>query len=137
MIRFREAAAYTVMHDDPPEKLAFGLPVARKLQGSAEARVSNELLSFALRELAKTCLRGMHIRLDDAFVPQPAAFRDKTIDDFFRHNRSILSVYTPSAVDLRAIVHSVVNTHLRLGGGNTAITDAVCERIHEALATPR
>ena len=124
-------SAYTIMHDDTPEpSLCKAIPTKNEV----------ELAVFATRELTKTCLRGIHIRLDDAFVPHPAGFRDKSIDEFVRNNRSILAHCPQSPVDLRAIVHSVVETHLRLnpaGGGNAAITDAICQRIREALASPR
>jgi hypothetical protein len=84
-------SSYTLMPDDT---VAFGLPVGvAEVKGkTAEDRGrpwkdrDHALLVFSAGELAKTCLRGIHLTLDDSFAPHPVAFRDHAIDEFVRSN---------------------------------------------------
>ena len=135
----RPSSTYTLM----PDTVAFGLPVgvAEAKGKTAEDRArlvspwkdrDHALLVFAAGELTKTCLRGIHITLDDSFTPHAVAFRDHAIDDFVRNNRDILRDIDRSLPELPAIIQTVLDTHMGTSADKKHLAAAIHQRILRA-----
>ncbi len=133
----RPSSTYTLI---PDHTVAFGLPVGvAEVKGkTAEDRTrlaspwkdrDHALLVFAAGEFAKTCLRGIHLTLDDSFAPHPVAFRDHAIDDFVRNNRDILRDIERRLPELPAIVQNVVETHVGTSADKKPLAAAIHQRM--------
>ncbi len=130
----RPSSTYTLMPEKP---VAFGLPVGvAEVKGkTAEDRGKpwkdrdHALLVFAAGELTKTCLRGMHLAIDDSFIPHAVAFRDHAIDDFVRNNRDILRDIDRRLPELPAIIQTVIESHMGTSADKKPLATAIHQRI--------